>query len=118
MRISDWSSDVCSSDLLQLVLPARKEVVDNAALGALRDAVQTAIYRTIGSEGSHSLTFQNWQRAADLGIELPEASPGLYARRPCTADNRGGPEGDRIAAGPLIMKTEERREGKKGGVKG
>src|SRR3546814_10634117 len=98
MRISDWSSDVCSSDLLQLVLPARKEVVDNAALGALRAAVQTAIYRTIGSEGSHRLSFQNWQRVADLGIELPEASAWLYEWRPCTADDRGGAEGARIEA--------------------
>src|SRR3546814_8596148 len=70
-----WTAriDIVDAPSLQLVLPARKEVVDNAALGALRAAVQTAIYRTIGSEGSHRLSFQNWQRAADLGIELPEA---------------------------------------------
>src|SRR3546814_10016624 len=64
---------------------------------------QTAIYRTIGSEGSHRLSFQNWQRAADLGIELPEASAWLYEWRPCTADDRGGAEGARIEAVPMIL---------------
>src|SRR3546814_9395224 len=58
-----WTAriDIVDAPSLQLVLPARKEVVDNAALGALRAAVQTAIYRTIGSEGSHRLSFQTWQ---------------------------------------------------------
>ncbi|WP_294048013.1 ATP-binding protein [Sphingopyxis sp.] len=100
-----WTAriDIVDAPSLQLVLPARKEVVDNAALGALRAAVQTAIYRTIGSEGSHRLSFQNWQRAADLGIELPEASAWLYEWRPCTADDRGGAEGARIEAVPMIL---------------
>src|SRR3546814_7999663 len=49
MRISDWSSDVCSSDL------------------------------------------------------LPEASAWLYEWRPCTADDRGGAEGARIEAVPMIL---------------
>src|SRR3546814_4849151 len=108
MRISDWSSDVCSSDLigifhdgtteavhtprinfhgvtvasrlptlseiesphnwrvrvdivdapaLQLVLPARKEMVENDALSRLREAAEIALYRAIAHEKSHRLSY-------------------------------------------------------------
>ena len=66
-----WTAriDIVDAPSLQLVLPARKEMVDNAALASLRVAVQATIYRTIATESSHRLSFQNWQRAADLGID-------------------------------------------------
>ena len=100
-----WTAriDIVDAPSLQLVLPARKEMVDNAALASLRVAVQATIYRTIATESSHRLSFQNWQRAADLGIELPEASAWLSEWCPRTADDRGGAEGARIEAVPMIL---------------
>src|SRR3546814_12391180 len=38
MRISDWSSDVCSSDLLAAIGRRRDVARDRAAFGVLRDA--------------------------------------------------------------------------------
>src|SRR3546814_15751007 len=37
MRISDWSSDVCSSDLLDRVAPGREDSVDEAHDGRVLD---------------------------------------------------------------------------------
>src|SRR3546814_15043126 len=46
-----WTAriDIVDAPSLQLVLPARKEVVDNAALGALRAAVRSE-ERRVGKE--------------------------------------------------------------------
>src|SRR3546814_11939407 len=74
-----WTAriDIVDAPSLQLVLPARKEVVDNAALGALRAAVPTAIYRTIGSEGSHRLSFQrSEERRVGTGASVHVALGG------------------------------------------
>ena len=78
--------DIVDAPALQLVLPARKEMVENAALEALRDAVRRAIYRHIQSLGSHRLAFEQWQEADALAIVLPEAEPLLPAWSPATAD--------------------------------
>src|SRR3546814_2998210 len=126
MRISDWSSDVCSSDLrnylhryfspsinfhgvtvasllptvaekdrhwaakidivdapeLQLVLPARKEMVENGALQSLRAAIRLAIYRNIQAHGSHRLAFADWCEAAALAGQLPEARGEIFSWTP------------------------------------
>lgn len=88
---------------LQLVLPARKEMVVNTALDALREACEAAIYRTIAHRGHHRLSFTDWRRARDLGVWLPEASPWLNAWQPCTAEADGTIDGERIAGEPMIL---------------
>jgi hypothetical protein len=100
-----WSAriDIVDAPSLQLVLPARKEMVQNAALDALRVAVQTAIYRTIAIKDEHRLPFRDWQRAAELGIDLPEASAWLCEWRPSTADNTGRNDGPRVEDVPMIL---------------
>lgn len=100
-----WSAriDIVDAPSLQLVLPARKEMVQNAALDALRVAVQTAIYRTIAIGGEHRLSFRDWQRSAELGIDLPEASAWLCEWRPRTADCTGRNDGPRVEAVPMIL---------------
>src|SRR3546814_12215491 len=42
MRISDWSSDVCSSDLTLCVIPAQDRIVPPASATALADAIPGA----------------------------------------------------------------------------
>lgn len=100
-----WSAriDIVDAPLLQLVLPARKEMVQNDALEELRDAVQTAIYRTIALKGEHRLSFKDWQRAAELGIDLPEASAWLCEWRPRMADSNGCSDGPPVEAVPMIL---------------
>ena len=95
--------DIVDAPSLQLVLPARKEMVENAALDALRAAALAAIYRTIGLESEHRLSFQDWERAAGLGINLPEASSWLQVWLPRTAEHRNRELRERLAAVPMII---------------
>src|SRR3546814_11809273 len=84
MRISDWSSDVCSSDLGGLVGENDLRLVDLSAFEALQpgDLVQ----RQIGEQP---------QKAADVGVMgVPPELPVI-------------PGGQR-----LIVRSEERRVGK------
>lgn len=100
--------DIVDAPALQLVLPARKEMVQNAALGALREAAEQAIYRTIATNDSHRLPHAQWLRAVTLGIILPEAEPWLSAWEPRIADGHGIAEGNRIAGEAMILlPTEE-----------
>lgn len=95
--------DIVDAPALQLVLPARKEMVQNAALDALRAAAEASIYRTIALEAEHRLSFRDYRRAAQLGIDLPEASAWLYAWIPLTAESRGRDQSERIASVPMII---------------
>jgi hypothetical protein len=92
---------------LQLVLPARKEMVQNAVLAALREAVEAVIYRTIATTGSHRLAREQWQRAHALGVILPEAAPWLSGWLPRTADGDGIVLGERIAGIPMVLVPNE-----------
>lgn len=76
-----WTArvDIIDCPAIQLVLPARKEAVQNPALDALRVAVRAAIFRTIAAQPSHRLAFATWSEAKALGIEMPEAEPYLYS---------------------------------------
>lgn len=82
--------DIIDAPEIHLVLPARKNVIENAALKALRDAAERTIYRAIASRPDHRLDFMAWQRAHQLGVTLPEARAGLSKWRPQTADDCHG----------------------------
>ncbi len=78
--------DILDTPDLQLVLPQRKEVVQNDALTALRAAAHAAIFRAIAAAGSHRLSHADWCIARDMGIELPEADAYLDRWHPVVAD--------------------------------
>jgi hypothetical protein len=84
-----WSAriDIDAAPSLQLVLPARKEMVENEALKAARVAMERAIYRAIAAQGNHRLPFKSWLRAKALGVDLPEAARSLIVWKPTTADS-------------------------------
>lgn len=93
--------DIGSTPGLQLVLPARKEFVQNDLFADLVTACRKAIYEAISNKPSHRLSFASWKRARDLGIDLPEAEPVLYAWMPATADNDNGhPTGEVLSVDP------------------
>lgn len=94
--------DIIDAPNLQLVLPARKEMVQNAALTALAEHAERAIYCAIQAQPCHHLRFRNWKRAKELGIDLPEAEPGLEAWIPVTANGQRE-TGERLSTGPLIL---------------
>src|SRR3546814_19289485 len=82
MRISDWSSDVCSSDLLRQSFEDAKastgaEEIESAFDEARRDA------RSIGAEpdsGSHTVDAGTAPQLRDAPVAAPESSEGNAER--------------------------------------
>lgn len=74
-----WNArvDIVDCPAIQLVLPARKEAVQNAALDELRTTLTAAIFRTIAAQPTHRLAFDAWSKARSIGIEIAEAEPYL-----------------------------------------
>ena len=89
--------DIAPNSGLALVLPARKEIVQNAAYEELKTAAQLAIFEAIASLGAHHLTYSDWLAASELGIELPEASPMLTAWTPETGEPGNRKDAQRIS---------------------
>lgn len=100
-----WSVlvDILDAPELQLVLPARKEMVENDALVRLREATRRAIYRHIATLPSHRLGYEAWSEAARLGVTLPEAEARLSEWGPATADQHTGITRSEVDAGDLII---------------
>lgn len=95
--------DILESAVLHLVLPARKEMVQNAALENLREAAERAIYRTIAESSGHRLAHAQWLRARDLGVDLGEAEPWLPAWFPHTAEGIRNHEFECVRDVPMIL---------------
>ena len=101
-----WAKiDIVDAPRLQLVLPARKEMVENPALANLRKTVRQAIYRHIQARGNHRLAFEGWREARELGIELPEAMPLLKPWYPSQADHNShsGDADRKLGDSPILM---------------
>ncbi|MCD6295987.1 MAG: hypothetical protein J7M30_02415 [Deltaproteobacteria bacterium] len=60
---------------IRMMLPARTRPVENKAFEELKSAIEIEAYRFIQKRGSHKLPFKEYERAAELGIKLPEADP-------------------------------------------
>lgn len=82
--------DVIDCADMKLVLPARKEVVHDGAYAALSDAVTRLFFRLIMEAGAHSLSFDDYRLARDIGFELAEAAPLLL---PFIASEANGESG-------------------------
>ena len=95
--------DIVDAPQIQLVLPARKEVVENAGVAALRAAVKTALYRAIEAKGTHRLSHHDWREAASLGITLPEAEPYLFGWLARAADYGRNYTGERVDGPAMVL---------------
>lgn len=60
---------------IRLMLPARTCLVENDALDKLQRVMEMEGYWFIAARGDHHLAFEDYQRAHELGIDLPEATP-------------------------------------------
>lgn len=60
---------------IRLMLPARTQLVENEAFAQLKAALELEAYRYVQRRGHHRLPYQQYVRARDLGIALPEATP-------------------------------------------
>ena len=83
-----WSvrADVRDCPGLELVLPARKEAVENTFVASMREAARLAIYRAMAADPDPRPAFVDWTRARDAGIELAPPPEVLRPWRPGIAD--------------------------------
>ena len=69
--------DVIEGKGLELVLPARQQVVHNDYLDQLIDAAWNTVYRALAIENPADLPYQAWSEAKRRGIALKSAGPRL-----------------------------------------
>ena len=83
-----WSvrADVGDCPDLELVLPARKEAVENAFLKEMRDAARLAIYRAMAAAPEPRPAFEDWKRAREAGIDIAPPPAQLRPWRPSVAN--------------------------------
>ncbi len=79
-------ADVDDCPDLELVLPARKEAVENAFLKDMREAARLAIYRAMAADPNPRPAFEDWTRANEAGIDIAPPPAVLSPWRPGTAD--------------------------------
>ena len=79
-------ADVDDCPDLELVLPARKEAVENDFLKEMREAARLAVYRAMAADPNPRPAFEDWTRAREAGIEIPPPPAALRPWRPATAD--------------------------------
>ena len=60
---------------VRMMLPARTQLVENKAFEALKAAIEKETYLFIQKRGKHKLSYEQYKRAAELGVKLPEAEP-------------------------------------------
>ena len=83
-----WSvlADVDDCPDLELVLPARKEAVENDFLKDMRQAARLAIYRAMAADPSPRPAFEDRERARKAGIDIAPPPTVLRPWRPSVAD--------------------------------
>ena len=62
----------------RLMLPARTQLIENKAFEELKAAIEIEAYRFIQKQDSHKLPFKEYERAKEIGINLPEAEPVFF----------------------------------------
>jgi hypothetical protein len=60
---------------IRLMLPARTCLVENDAFKQLKAVLELEAYKYLQRQGRHRLTYKEYLRGRELGIELPEAEP-------------------------------------------
>ena len=85
---ANWSirADVVDCPGLELVLPARREAVENVFTAEMREAARLAIYRAMATDLEPRPAFADWTRARDAGIDLAPPPEVLRPWRPAIAD--------------------------------
>ena len=83
-----WSvlADVDDCPDLELVLPARKEAVENAFMAEMRAAARLAIYRAMAADPDPRPAFEDRESAREAGIDIAPPPAVLRPWRPSVAD--------------------------------
>ena len=95
-----WSvrADIGDCPDLELVLPARKEAVENDFLKEMRSAARLAIYRAMAADPKPRPAYADWNRAQDAGIDMAPPPAVLRPWRPGVADVDDWREPPKLAA--------------------
>ena len=80
-------ADVDDCPELELVLPARKEAVENGFLKEMREAARLAIYRGMAAAPDPRPAFEDWRKAREAGIDIAPPPAMLRPWRPSIADS-------------------------------
>ncbi|MDE0382180.1 MAG: hypothetical protein OXI20_23340 [Rhodospirillales bacterium] len=80
-------ADIDDCPDLELVLPARKEAVENGFLADMREAARLAVYRAMAADPDPRPAYQDWTRAREAGIDIAPPPAMLRPWRPCVADS-------------------------------
>ena len=78
--------DVMGCPDFKLVLPARKEIVQDDFFQELKMAILTMLYGMVSRRPHHSLSFEDYKEGRSLGIKLKEAVSCLRPFTPNCAD--------------------------------
>ncbi len=103
-----WSvrADIGDCPELELVLPARKEAVENEFVKAMRNAARLAIYRAMTASPDPRPAFEDWKRAREAGIDIAPPPAVLRPWCPATAHVDDWREPSKLAVpghGALVM---------------
>ena len=99
-------ADVDDCPDLELVLPARKEAVENAFLAEMRAAARLAVYRAMAADPNPRPAFEDWTRAHEAGIDIAPPPAVLRPWRPSIAhvdDWRDPPKLAAVGRDTLVM---------------
>ena len=99
-------ADVMDCPDLELVLPARKEAVENGFLREMREAARLAVYRAMAADPDPRPAFEDWRRARAAGIDIAPPPAMLRPWRPSVADAddwRESPRPAPVGADTLVM---------------
>ena len=100
------AADIYSCPNLELVLPARREVVETPFLQKLRETAVLAIYRAMAGQDNPRPAYLDRERAKDAGIDITPAPAELRPWRPAIAnieDWREMPMLKKVGMDALIM---------------
>ncbi len=99
-------ADVEDCPDLELVLPARKEAVENTFLNEMREAARLAAWRAMAADSDPRPAFEDWTRAREAGIAIAPPPAELRPWRPGIADLddwREAPTPAPVGADALVM---------------
>ena len=91
---------------LELVLPARKEAVENGFLEEMREVARLAVYRAMAADPDARPAFEDWRKAREAGIDIAPPPAMLRPWRPSIADVNDwedSPKPAPVNTGALVM---------------
>ena len=71
--------DIADQTDIRLMLPTRTRLVENIAFAHLKAAIELEYYKYFQRQKTHTLHYEEYLRAKELGIELPQAQPQYKA---------------------------------------